>query len=56
MSTITKEISDKIKDLYLNHHSISDIISETFITRDKITRHLKESPMTPIKEGSKLGR
>lgn len=42
MSTITKEISDKIKDLYLNHHSISDIISETFISRDKVTKHLKE--------------
>lgn len=42
MVKITKEISNKIKDLYLNHTTISDIIQETGLTRDRVTKHLKE--------------
>ena len=38
MIKITKEISNKIKDLYLNHTTISDIIQETGLTRDRVTK------------------
>lgn len=42
MNKITIEISEKIKNLYLSHVSIKDISNETGISRERITRHLKE--------------
>ena len=42
MIEITKEASEKIKEMYLNHAMIADIIHETGISRTSITTHLKK--------------